>query len=162
MQNGEHKLTVNDTFDFNLTSSDLDHLDVVTLNNDHFHLLQNGKSYHSELISLDSESKTVQLKINGNHYQVKIADHYDLLVHKMGLSANIIHKISEIKAPMPGLVLSLAVEPGQEVVHGDPLLILEAMKMENVIKSPGEGKVKKIHVVKGKAVDKGELLIEMD
>ena len=162
MQNGEYKLTSNDQFNFNLTASDVEQLDVVELNDGQFHLLKNEKSYRAELISLDFESKTVQLKINGNHHLVRIADHYDLLIKKMGLSANVIHKISEIKAPMPGLVLTISVEPGQEVVHGDPLLILEAMKMENVIKSPGEGKVKKIHVAKGKAVDKGELLIELE
>ncbi len=162
MQNGDFQLTINDLFNANLNSSDVESLDVVTLDEGQFHLIHNGKSYRAELISMEFESKTVQLKINGNHHEVKIADHFDLLVKKMGLSANIIHKISEIKAPMPGLVLSIAVEPGMEVVQGDQLLILEAMKMENVIKSPGEGKVKKIHVAKGKAVEKGELLIEME
>ena len=51
---------------------------------------------------------------------------------------------------------------GQEVEKGDALLILEAMKMENVIKSVGEGIVKAIHIDQGKAVEKGQLLIEME
>ena len=63
---------------------------------------------------------------------------------------------------MPGLVLEVAAEIGQEVKKGDPLLILEAMKMENVIKSMGEGKVKAIHIKQGEALEKGQLMIEME
>jgi biotin carboxyl carrier protein len=80
----------------------------------------------------------------------------------MGLSTNITFQIKEIKAPMPGLVLDLEVEPGQTVSQGDVLLILEAMKMENVLKSPGDGIVKSIAVKKGDAVEKGQILIEME
>ena len=71
-------------------------------------------------------------------------------------------KVTDVKAPMPGLVLGVSVEIGQEVQKGDGLLILEAMKMENVIKSVGEGIVKAIHIEQGKAVEKGQLLIEME
>ncbi|MNF13023.1 Glutaconyl-CoA decarboxylase subunit gamma [compost metagenome] len=66
----------------------------------------------------------------------------------------------EIKAPMPGLVLNVIVESGQEVNKGDNLLILEAMKMENIIKSPSSGIVKKILVTKGDKVEKNEILIQ--
>ena len=62
---------------------------------------------------------------------------------------------------MPGLVLELNVEAGQTIAKGDPLLILEAMKMENVIKSAGEGVVEEILVKKGAAVEKGALLIKL-
>jgi biotin carboxyl carrier protein len=70
--------------------------------------------------------------------------------------------MNTVKAPMPGLVLNIVVEPGQTVEKGDPMIILEAMKMENVIKAAGEGRVKAIKVQKGMAVDKGQLLIELD
>ena len=63
---------------------------------------------------------------------------------------------------MPGLILEINVEVGQEVVENDPLLILEAMKMENSFVSPRDGKIKSIAVVKGQAVDKGQLLIEFE
>ena len=69
--------------------------------------------------------------------------------------------MGEIHAPMPGLVLEINVSEGQEVEKGDPLLILEAMKMENVIKAPGNGIIKKIHVEKGNPVEKNELLVEL-
>ena len=63
---------------------------------------------------------------------------------------------------MPGLVLNILVSPGQMVQKGDPLLILEAMKMENVLKAAGEGQVKAVKVQQGMAVDKGQLLLEME
>ena len=53
-------------------------------------------------------------------------------------------------------------EPGKTVQKGDPLLILEAMKMENVIKAAGEGRVKAVKVQQGVAVEKGQLLLEME
>ena len=67
-----------------------------------------------------------------------------------------------LKAPMPGLVVTVKVEPGQEVKTGDPLLIIEAMKMENVLKALVPGKVKTIHVKGGQSIEKDEKLIEFE
>jgi biotin carboxyl carrier protein len=63
---------------------------------------------------------------------------------------------------MPGLILEINVAVGQHVAENDPLLILEAMKMENSFLSPRDGIIKSIVVVKGQAVDKGQLLIEFE
>ncbi len=68
-------------------------------------------------------------------------------------------KVNEVKAPMPGLVLDIRVSEGDEVKKGDPILVLEAMKMENIIKSPTDGVIKKINVKKGLAVEKNQVLI---
>lgn len=81
---------------------------------------------------------------------------------RLGLQAGGGQKINSVKAPMPGLVLEVSVAPGQAVQKGDTLLILEAMKMENVIKAAGEGVVKAIPATKGLAVDKGQVLIEFE
>ena len=79
----------------------------------------------------------------------------------MGLSVGNSQKIKEVKAPMPGLVLDILVETNQTISKGDALLILEAMKMENVLKAEGDGIIKSIEVSKGAAVDKGQVIIEM-
>ena len=63
---------------------------------------------------------------------------------------------------MPGLILEVSVEDGQEVKEGDALLILEAMKMENVITSPRDGKIKKIEVKQGEAVEKKHVLLTFE
>ncbi|MCB9340238.1 MAG: acetyl-CoA carboxylase biotin carboxyl carrier protein subunit [Lewinellaceae bacterium] len=153
---------MNGKFDVELDPSVISDFDLVIKEGGLHHILQNNQSYHAYIQSINTQQKKVVLTLNGQLFQVDIADAFDQLVDKMGLSATVIHKISEIRAPMPGLVLDIAVEPGQTIVHGDTLLILEAMKMENVIKSPGEGMVKAIHTDKGKAVEKGEILIELE
>ncbi len=66
-----------------------------------------------------------------------------------------------VRAPMPGLVLRVEVEVGQQVLAGGGLVVLEAMKMENEIRSPGPGKVKAVLVEPGQAVDKGAPLVEV-
>ena len=74
----------------------------------------------------------------------------------------LVTKVSDLKAPMPGLVLSIDVEVGKEVKKGDALLILEAMKMENVIKSPTDGVIKSIAVKTSQAVEKNQLLLNFE
>jgi len=63
---------------------------------------------------------------------------------------------------MPGLVLDVLVENGQEIEEGQPVMVLEAMKMENVIKSKFAGRIKEVHCAKGDAIDKNQLLIECE
>jgi biotin carboxyl carrier protein len=63
---------------------------------------------------------------------------------------------------IPGTVLDILVKPGQPVKKGDSLMILDAMKMQNLLKSKVDGKVKKIAVKKGDKVSKGTILLEMD
>jgi glutaconyl-CoA decarboxylase len=64
----------------------------------------------------------------------------------------------EVVAPLPGTVMEIKVSPGQELITGQPLFILEAMKMENEIQAAGAGKVKDIKVKKGQSVTTGEVL----
>lgn len=158
----DYSVTVNEKTQFSIAASDVQNLDVVAIDDHHFHLIQDGKTFTAEILHADHAAKTFTIRINGTKYSVQVADQYDQLVKKMGLTSMVIHKIKDVKAPMPGLVLDILVTPGQEIRHGDPLLILEAMKMENVIKSPGEGVVKTVKVAKGKAVDKGTVLMELE
>jgi len=71
-------------------------------------------------------------------------------------------KVREIKAPMPGMVLNIMIEAGAVVAKDQALIILEAMKMENVIKSPIDGTVKRVGVNQGVAVEKNTILIEFE
>ena len=67
-----------------------------------------------------------------------------------------------VKAPMPGLVVRVQVEPGQTVGPGGGLLLLEAMKMENELRAPSGGRVRAILVEAGQAVEKGQVLVEFE
>jgi biotin carboxyl carrier protein len=152
---------INEEHDVTLTAELLKSFDIQALGNGCFHILKNNQSFHVELVDSDFTNQRLTLLVNGNSYLIKIADEYDTLVKKLGLSAGAGQKVKEVKAPMPGLVLEVMVSAGQTIQKGDALLILEAMKMENIIKAQGEGVVKRIQVEKGHTVEKGAILIEM-
>ena len=146
--------------DVALAAADVEAADIEQISPEQYHVLADHKAYHVDVLS--TEGKQVRLTVNGSEYTVEISDEYDQLIDSMGLSVVASQKLSSVKAPMPGLVLDIMVEPGQEVAEGDSLLILEAMKMENVLKATGEGVVKSIEITKGAAVEKGQILIEME
>jgi biotin carboxyl carrier protein len=100
------------------------------------------------------------VKVNGNTYTIQVEDQFDQLLKQLGLDNLAANKVLEIKAPMPGLVLNVMIAVDQEVSKGDNLLILEAMKMENILKSTTAGVVKKILVKQGDKVDKNQILIQ--
>lgn len=160
MKSQDYKAIVNDHFEFENMA--LEEFDVIPTGNGHFHILRNNRSFHAELIHADYEQKLLAIRVNGTRYDVRLADRYDQLVRKLGLAAGSAQVVKDIKAPMPGLVLQLNVKAGDSVEKGEALLILEAMKMENVLKAPGAGIVKKVSVEKGDAVEKNQLLIEME
>jgi biotin carboxyl carrier protein len=134
--------------------------DLVKISEDNFHILYKNKSYRVEVVKADRSTKTFQFKINNKIHTVEVKDKFDLLLEKMGMANGAAAKINNIKAPMPGLVIDLKVKAGDTVKAGDPLLILEAMKMENILKSPGDGIIKSVKTKKGDSVEKGQVLIE--
>lgn len=155
------KISVNErTFD--IMPDEIQTLDISTISeNEVFHILNDDKSFKIEVISHDASGKNLRLRINGNSYTTKVSDKYDRLIDQLGMKVVGSQRAGDIKAPMPGLVLDILVEVGQSVNKGDKVLILEAMKMENIIKAGGDGIIKAIHTEKGKPVDKGTLLIEI-
>jgi len=162
MDKNNYNITVNEQSKFDFDAEQINNFDFVKEQDGHFHILKNNKAFRAEVVNADFSKNTFTIKINGNSYEINIADRFDQLVNQLGLSVVNTQKVTDVQAPMPGLVLGVLVEVGQEVQKGDGLLILEAMKMENVIKSVGEGIVKAIHIDQGKAVEKGQLLIEME
>ncbi|WP_027065270.1 biotin/lipoyl-containing protein [Maribacter sp. Hel_I_7] len=142
--------------------SNVDSLDSIMVNENTLHVLDKNSAFDVEIIHSNFLNKTISLSINGNIYDVKLEDKYDQQIKKMGLLAVTTQKLNQVKAPMPGLIVDVLVEVGQEVIEGTPLLVLSAMKMENVILAQGEGKIKSIEVKKDDAVEKGQLIIEME
>lgn len=134
-------------------------LDLLKKDTHTFHLIQDDKSYNIELIDVDDEEKKVDLKINGALYSGKVLSDLDLLLKEMGMDNLSSKKQKELKAPMPGLVLTINVKPGDEVNEGDKLVVLEAMKMENNLKAEANGTVKEINCTTGQAVEKNEVLL---
>jgi biotin carboxyl carrier protein len=133
--------------------------DVAQLNATSWHIINNLQSHNVEVISFDGQEKIAEIKVNNNIYRVTAKDQFDILLDKLGLSGLNSTKVSEIKAPMPGMVLKVFVDAGAEVKKGDNLFILEAMKMENIIKAPADVVVKTIKIKAGDKVEKGQILM---
>lgn len=157
-----YKLNVNNTFQFDVDNDVVSQLDAVSVEKDKFHILKDSTPYQAEIIASDFINKTYTVKVNNSTYTVAIANALDMLIKEMGFEVGATKQVNAIKAPMPGLILEISVAVGQEVKENDPLLILEAMKMENSILSPRDGVIKSITMTKGAAVEKGTLLIEFE
>ena len=127
-----------------------------------FSVRWNGKTYHAQVVQSDFRERTFTLRINHYRLDVQVKDETDAVLAGLGVAASAGKKVNDLRSPMPGMVLDILTKPGAEVRKGDPLLILEAMKMENIIKASGSGVVKNIPVHKKDAVEKNQLLIEME
>jgi biotin carboxyl carrier protein len=164
------ELTVNDKNTFSVTSDD-GHLvlnntpadwDASWQPNGLISVLYKGKSYTAILENTDRKNKEVSVRVEGQLYKTSIKEPIDLLLSNMGMDLKAMQKAEPIKAPMPGMVLKILVAAGQQIQKGDGLVILEAMKMENILKATAAGTVKAIRVNERTAVEKGAVLIELE
>jgi biotin carboxyl carrier protein len=164
------QLTVNGKNQYSITQADegiaingtTPGWDVSAQPNGLISVLFNGKSYTAIVENIDRQNKEITLRVNGQVYKTAIKEPIDQLLSTMGLDLKAMQKAEPIKAPMPGMVLKILVAPGQEVCKGDGLVILEAMKMENILKATAPAKVKAIKVNERTAVEKGTVLIELE
>jgi biotin carboxyl carrier protein len=108
------------------------------------------------------EQGYIRVKINHREFLLEKEGKLDTLIKELGLDKEKIKKLKQLKSPMPGRVIGITVKPGDHVLVGDELLTLEAMKMENALKSDGEGIVKSIEVVLQDVVEKGKVLITFE
>ena len=161
------KIKVNNKFNFEL-SSELNQIvinglpflgDILKINSRSFHILYNNKSFNAELIDFDKEQKTCSVKVGNTIYSMQITYQFDELLHQLGMDNLNTATISEIKAPMPGLVLRILASEGEEVQKGGNLLVLEAMKMENIIKAPADVIIKAVKVNPGDKVEKNQVMM---
>ena len=127
-----------------------------------FTLAYNGQTFFGEILEEETESNRLKLKLNHRVFEVRKKGELDELISALGLDKPKIRKMKELEAPMPGRIVNIAVEVGQELNVGDEILSLEAMKMENVLKAEGVGKVKGINVNSDDVVEKGAILIEFE
>ena len=135
---------------------------VEWLDRNYFVVSFNGKTFNGEVLEQNLEDHTLKLKLNHRVFEVKRKYALLDLISQMGLDKKKVKKLKELSSPMPGRVLKIIVKPGDQINIGDTLLSLEAMKMENILKSDGEGVVKEIFINQEQVVDKGEVLIEFE
>ena len=141
-----------------------------------YEITLNGQTFRVRLLS-DPRQEQVDVEVNGEAFTVEVravAAERDLPAVPLppqaegGPAAGGGHQPpvgvapsgSAVTAPLPGVIKSIAIRPGQRVSRGDPLLVIEAMKMDNVLRASREGLVETIHTAEGHQVAYGELLLE--
>ena len=149
-------------FDFTLDKAAIDTANIIGISPSEFNLVTNNRSVNVKLLEEDANGKKARFEIDGEIFETEIKDGLDLVLDKMGFSTASTKQIKEVKAPMPGMVLEIAVIEGQSVNEGDKLLILGAMKMENIITIQTNAVIKRITVKAGQAVEKGQVLVELE
>lgn len=149
-------------FIFLLSADEIKGIDVARLSPNEYSIIKDHQSITAKIFENGAFGKKLIVEIEGNSFAVEIKDELDLVLQQMGFGSAANKMIKEIKAPMPGLVLEIAVADGQEVKQGDKILILEAMKMENSIMIHTDARIKKIGVSAGQAVEKGQVLVELE
>ena len=127
-----------------------------------FELHHQHKDYEFQLIEYNPLTRECSIEINGQLKKGKIIRDIDLRIETLGLNMAQSKKLTTLASPMPGLVSRIDVREGDTVEKGQPLVILEAMKMENVISAPHAASIKGIRVQVGQAVERGAVLIEFD
>ncbi len=157
-----YSISVDDQHTFELSAADLKELDVHRVSPTTLHVLYRGESFLLEVKEAQFHQKKYQIQRGSTPHDIQIANPLDALISSLGFSLDSKNDIQQITAPMPGLILDIHVKAGQEVQENDPLLILEAMKMENVVASPRGGIIKEVHISQGTAVEKSQLLIEFE
>lgn len=133
--------------------------DMIKLPSGEYHMTVEGKSYTIDILAKDTATGKLAMRINGRVMNTTLQNKLAELLKSMGMESGK-RKLKELKAPMPGLVLNVLVEEGQEIAEGQEIMILEAMKMENAIKSPQAGTILSIAVRNQEKVEKNQILIE--
>lgn len=159
-ENKDIKFIVNGKVEFDVDL--LEDCSFISTGENTYRVLYKERLFDIAITHLNHRDKTYSLKVNGIKVDLKVETEMDLLIQRLGM--NKLHETSanDILAPMPGLILDVLVNEGDHIHEGDKLLVLEAMKMENLLRAPGSGTIKFIKVSKGDKVDKNQLLIVID
>lgn len=123
------------------------------------HLLADGRS-HALLARPGERRGQWQLQLDGYRFEAEVLDERTRAIRGMTAAEHPATGPKPVRAPMPGLVVRVEVEPGQAVRAGQGVVVMEAMKMENELKAEAAGVVARVLVAAGQAVEKGAVLVE--
>lgn len=125
-------------------------------------LRKEGQKYFCKILKIDRTNQTTTMKVNGSLLELKIEKEVEKMLEKIGIDSSSSTIINELIAPMPGLIIAIPVDVGQKINKDDPLVILEAMKMENILTSPVDGIIESINVTVQQTVEKNSVLIKFE
>lgn len=121
-------------------------------------LLVNDKSYEAHVYASD---ENWQVLLRGTLYELQVEDERERRLRASMGAGPAEYGEFHLRSPMPGLVVAIPIEEGQEVHKGDVLVILESMKMQNELKSPRDGKVSRVRIKPGDNVEQKETLLSV-
>ena len=121
-----------------------------------------GTEVHRVVVRRGESRGRYTLWVDGFRYEVEALDERTRAIRDLSGASAAATGPAPLRAPMPGLVVRVAVQRGDVVAAGQGLVVMEAMKMENELRASSAGRVKAVHVQPGTAVDKGALLIELE
>lgn len=124
-----------------------------------FSLIVDGKSYEAYVYRGEED---LEVLVKGRLYHASVEDERERRLRAASGGAVAQSGPFQLKAPMPGLIVAISVETGQEVKTGDVLLILESMKMQNELKSPRDGVIGRINVAAGDSVEQRQKLLSVE
>jgi biotin carboxyl carrier protein len=135
--------------------------ELIHLSANNYLLKLNNKQYN--LVAEKENSDFFNVLVDGYHYEVTVRTALQEKAFKLLESSSGKQRHhTDVKAPMPGLILKIRKNVGDKVEQGESVIILEAMKMENDLKAPASGQIKKIFVTEGSAVEKGSALFSIE
>jgi biotin carboxyl carrier protein len=126
-----------------------------------YSLLLNNVSYEVVLDPATDQRSVYDILVGGRRYLVKVQDERDRRLALADRNLKAPEGELVVRAPIPGLIVKVLVAPGQEVGEGEPLVILEAMKMENELRAPRKGVVHEVRVEARMQVAQGQPLITL-
>jgi biotin carboxyl carrier protein len=121
-----------------------------------------GHAVHRVIARRDGQRGMFIMHIDGRRYAVEALDERTRTIRDLSAAAAGPAGPQSVRAPMPGLIVRIDVKPGDHVAAGQGVAAMEAMKMENELRAPAEGKVRAVHVSTGQAVEKGTVLVEFE
>ncbi len=126
-----------------------------------YSLLLNNASYEIVLDPDEEARNLYDVMVGGLRYEVKVQDERSRRLSLVDRTLRAPEGELAIKAPIPGLIVRVPIEPGQQLAEGDTLVILEAMKMENELRAPRGGTVHEVRARPGDQVALGQVLVTM-
>ncbi len=117
---------------------------------------------HSYEANISPSEAGLEVLLRGQRYVVEVEDERSRLLRRVGGAQLTDTGTFQLKAPMPGMVIGVPVEEGQQVAKGDDLVILESMKMQNELKSPRDGTVTRVRVKTGDNVQQNAVMMVVD
>ena len=155
---------INSDVHLDLSQRDLGKFKVIEINHSEKEIiLYDGfKKFECKILKENSIDQSYIVKINGEISTIRLIKQVEKTIQKLGIQKGSQKNINILKAPMPGFILDVIVKESDLVKKDDPVIILEAMKMENILSSPVDGIVKKIKVNPRQTVEKNNILIKFE